>query len=329
MSASGVLRLACVLPLPAPYRAAEFLAFHRRDPQGVSERIDGDTLHKALLWRGRPARLEIRLCTGRAEVALEVDADAVAGVAGHVPDTAGLTDGLTDGLTSGHTAELAALSALARRMLGLDQDVETFERRYRGHPQLGPLIAARPGLRVPQAVTPFEALTWAVTGQQISVAVAVALRRRLILAAGVPHSSGLVCPPDAAGIAALSDADLRAAGFSTAKTATLRVLAREVAGGTLPLAHWPCALPVDELRARLLAIRGVGPWTVHYTLLRGLGWLDGSLHGDVAVRGALQALLDVPERIDEKRARTWLEPFSPWRALVAAHLWASRTAVAY
>ncbi len=65
------------------------------------------------------------------------------------------------------------------------------------------------------------------------------------------------------------------------------------------------------------------------TLLRGLGWLDGSLHGDVAVRGALQALLDVPERIDEKRARTWLEPFSPWRALVAAHLWASRTAVAY
>ena len=325
MSAPVNLRLTHRLALPAHYRSAEFFAFHRRDPQGVSERIDDGALHKGLLWRGRAAGLVIRLRADHAEVMLDVDAAS--------PDVA-LAVSSTDVSAPIASArpdadDQAALVLLTRRMLGLTQAVDVFEHRYRGHPELGSLIAARPGLRVPQTATPFDALTWAVTGQQISVAVAVSLRRRLIQAAGLPHSSGLICPPDAARVAALSDDTLRAAGFSTAKSATLRTLARLVVDGALPLEHWLQTLPVDEIRAGLLAVRGIGPWTVDYALLRGFGWLDGSLHGDVAVRGALQSLLQSPDRIDEKHTRVWLDQFSPWRALVAAHLWASRSAMAY
>ncbi|PTQ85566.1 hypothetical protein C8R28_101339 [Nitrosomonas ureae] len=78
--------------------------------------------------------------------------------------------------------------------------------------------------------------------------------------------------------------------------------------------------PIEHIRQQLLQIRGIGPWTVDYTLLRGYGWLDGSLHGDVAVRRGLQILLN-NESINENQTRQWLENFSPWRALVAAHLW--------
>ena len=78
----------------------------------------------------------------------------------------------------------------------------------------------------------------------------------------------------------------------------------------------------------LSAIKGIGPWTVHYALLRGFGWLDGSLHGDVAVRNALARLLDVPS-VSQREAEQWLGAFSPWRALVAAHLWASLSAKSY
>jgi DNA-3-methyladenine glycosylase II len=69
-------------------------------------------------------------------------------------------------------------------------------------------------------------------------------------------------------------------------------------------------------------VSGIGPWTVYYALLRGFGWLDGSLHGDAGVRRGLQVLLNSSEKVSEEHARVWLAEFSPWRALVIAHLWA-------
>ena len=150
----------------------------------------------------------------------------------------------------------------------------------------------------------------------------MSLRRRLLHVAGPAHSSGLLCYPDATRVAALEAATLRAAGFSQAKADTLLALGRSVAAGDLLLDAGAREPPVAALRARLLAMRGIGPWTVDYALLRGFGYLDGSLHGDAAVRRKLQLLLRGPAAPDAEATRRWLEPFSPWRALAAAHLWA-------
>jgi len=172
------------------------------------------------------------------------------------------------------------------------------------------------------AATPFEALTWAVTGQQISLAAALSLRRRLIAATGITHSGGLLCYPDAPTLSRASEAALRGAGFSQTKARTLRELSRLVVDGALPLDAWLERWPGEDAGARLAELYGVGPWTVAYTLLRGFGWLDGSLHGDAAVRRGLRALLGRDAAVSAEEARRWLAPFSPWRALVAAHLWA-------
>ncbi len=207
-------------------------------------------------------------------------------------------------------------------MLGLTQQVEAFERDYREHPQIGCLIKRNAGLRVPLAPAPFEALAWAITGQQISVSAAVSVRRKLIRAVGLKHSSGLWCFPEPCQVAAMTQAELRRLGFSKTKAGTLIALSEQVEAGLLPLNAWIDAPPEEEIRARLLAIRGVGMWTINYALLRGFGCLDGSLHGDVAVRRNLQALLQRKDKVGEAEAQAWLAQFSPWRALVAAHLWA-------
>ncbi|MGC3963090.1 MAG: 3-methyladenine DNA glycosylase 2 [Rhodocyclaceae bacterium] len=296
--------VAARIPLPKHYRVQDVLAFHRRDVQAVAERVDEAHLEKGLLWSGQPACLSIRFVSDEAQVLLDVD-----------------------GRT--HGADAGRLESLVRHMLGLNQPVETFEQRHGKHPVLGPLIKRQRGLRVPLTPDPFEALTWAITGQQISVSAAVSLRRRLIEACGATHSSGLRCYPDAARVAGLSADTLRTAGFSTAKTHTLQTLAGLAASGELPLDAWAVALPVDEITNALRSIRGIGPWTVSYALLRGFGFLDGSLHGDVAVRNSLQRLLGEPERIGETQAREWLEPFAPWRALTAAHLWAALSLASY
>ena len=99
--------------------------------------------------------------------------------------------------------------------------------------------------------------------------------------------------------------------------------------GSLPLDAWAQRLPDAEwVRQQLLAVRGIGPWTVNYALLRGFGWLDGSLHGDVAVRRSLQSLLASPEKITEAATQAWLAQVAPWRALVAAPLWAAQSTLA-
>ena len=293
----------CQLDLPVGFRVADLLAFHRRDSQALAERVDAGTLHKGMIWQGRPACLQVRFTARQANAELAVDA-------------------ASNGVTAGELARQVS------HMLGLTQDVAAFEQTYRDDPLLGPLLARQSGLRVPVAATPFEALTWAITGQQISVRAALSLRRKLIGAAGVVHSQGLACYPDAAHLAALSETDLQAAGFSRSKANTLLLVSRLVLAGELPLDAWLTKMPVETISECLLAVRGIGPWTVNYTLLRGFGWLDGSLHGDVAVRRGLQLLNGASEKIGEAAARAWLQQYSPWRALVAAHLWASLAATA-
>lgn len=289
--------LTCTLPLPSDFRANDILEFHSRDSQQIAEQVADQHLKKGLIWASRPACITIRFAATHVEAELAIDGPDIE------PDR--------------------SLEALMRRMLGLTQAVEVFEQTYRTHPQLGPLIVRHPGLRIPLSATPFEALTWAVTGQQISVDAATALRRKLIQAAGVMHSSGLGCYPDAERIAALSLEDLRHAGFSQTKAWTLQTLSRMVLGDELPLESWITDMPsADLICEQLLSVKGIGPWTVNYALLRGFGWLDGSLHGDAAVRRGLQTLLQSPEKISEDQARQWLAEFSPWRALIAAHLWA-------
>lgn len=284
------------LALPEDFRQSDWLRFHQRDAEAVAERVNACRLEKGILWLGQPACLSIGFNRRSANVILAVDGLEV--------------------------AEAEPLRRMAVRMLGLSQPIQLFESCYADHPQLGKLIAINHGLRVPQSASPFEALTWAISGQQISLPVAISLRRRLILLAGRQHSSGLYCYPDAQAVAALSEEALGRAGFSRAKVQALLLLASEVAEGRLPLDSWLEGAPAEVISERLLKLKGVGPWTVDYALLRGFARLDGSLHGDAAVRRQLQRLLGEEEKLSQAFVRDWLLSFSPWRALVAAHLWA-------
>lgn len=183
-------------------------------------------------------------------------------------------------------------------------------------PQLGPLIQARPGLRIAQTATPFEALSWAVIGQQVNLNFALAMRRTFIIKGNCRHSTGLWCYPCVSAAARIDPASLQAQKYSSAKANTLAQLARQIDNGRL-------LLDDPELPQHLLAVKGVGPWTVQYMQLRGYGHPDCSLHGDSAVRKAMQQVFD--RELDALQAEQLLERYKPYRSLAAAHFWASLT----
>ncbi|WP_218240579.1 DNA-3-methyladenine glycosylase family protein [Comamonas fluminis] len=316
----------CQQSLPQPYRWQEFLAFHGRDAQQRSEllQVSEQRLFKALIWQGQPALLVLQWNQEKVQARL------------HVPDA----------VAQDMASSQQELQAMLQRMLGLAYPPSALLQAHGSHPELGPLLARQAGLHVPASPTPFEALSWAIMGQQISVAVAVSLRRKLIEAAGLrlheqtqklqPEAAHLLAYPDAVQVLTLDVEQLRALSFSQAKAQTLRSVAKAVVDGVLPLDEWASqsaqekwsATAVEAVAGQLLAIKGIGPWTVNYCLLRGYGWPDGSLHGDVAVRRAI-GLLQQKEKPDALAASIWLDQFQPFRALVAAHLWASLSSQAY
>jgi DNA-3-methyladenine glycosylase II len=283
------------IPLPADYRSADVLSFHARDTERLAEQVDDRRIRKAVLLGGVPVLLDVLIEPDQASCRIDAD-------------------GALD------TATLARAQEALCNILGLRIDPAPFAALVRDDPVFGPLVARQPGLRIVQSATVFEALTWAIIGQQINLPFAISLRRTFIQQAGRPHSSGLWGYPEAADVARLDVEVLTSRKFSRAKAETLLRVARMAAEGALPLAQ-----DDDPARAaeQLLAIKGIGPWTVNYTLLRGYGYADCSLEGDVAVRGALGRLLGEAEKPDQARTQAWLGRYSPHRTMAAAYLWAS------
>ena len=290
------------IPLPPGYRCADVLAFHSRDLDGVAEQVTGERIRKGVLMDGVAVLLDVTLTPGMA--LCEVHADG----APAAPTVA----------TVAMVAMVAMVHEALHNILALRIDPAPFLALAWDDLLLGACARRNAGLRIVQSATIFEALTWAIIGQQINLPFAIALRRSFILQAGRQHSSGLWCYPEAAQVAALDAADLTGRKFSRSKADTLLRVARLIDNGELDL-----SLPPDQLGQELLTIKGIGPWTVNYVLLRGYGYPDCSLHGDVAIRSAFQRLLHEDAKPDIARTQALLDCYRPHRTMAAACLWAS------
>ena len=193
--------------------------------------------------------------------------------------------------------EVEPALASVRRMLGVERDLSTFHRRARPIPWLAPLAQRMRGLKPPRYPGLFEACANAILFQQVSLQAASAIMQRLILALGTPvehEGVPLAVFPSPQRILDADDAELRAAGVSAAKAATLRRAGEAVASGALTETMLDERSSADAALA-LRSIKGIGPWTATVILLRGLGRLDVFPGGDssVAANLALVAGADV------------------------------------
>jgi AraC family transcriptional regulator, regulatory protein of adaptative response / DNA-3-methyladenine glycosylase II len=206
----------------------------------------------------------------------------------------------------------------SRRLLDLDADPAVIEATLWRDLDLRPLVRARPGLRVPGSVDGFELAVRAVVGQQISVKGARTIAGRIVAVAGTPLAPERAVDgishlfPTAERLAA---APLDELGMTGARVATLRRLAELVAAGELDLSGR--ASPETTLE-RLLAIRGIGPWTASYVAMRALSDADAFPVEDLGIRLGMAALaLPTTRAAIRARAELW----RPWRAYAAMHLW--------
>jgi AraC family transcriptional regulator of adaptative response / DNA-3-methyladenine glycosylase II len=280
--------------LPPGYPLAHLLRSLGRDPVSVTERLTGASYETAADLDGVPAVLRIGFSPGEAAVSLEA------------PSELG-------------TPQRVAAHRQVVGILGLDQDAAGFSRLAR-RLGLARLVAGRPGLRLVRTPGIWEGLLWSIIGQQINLPFACVLRRRLIENTGKALQGGLFSLPAPAAVARLEAPDLRPWQFSRQKAEYLIGTARLVADGTLDLAALPL-MSATRAERTLLSVRGLGPWSVNYLMMRSLGFADCVPIGDTGVTSGLQSLFRLEERPDADATRRLMSVFSPHRSLATAHLW--------
>lgn len=238
-------------------------------------------------------------------------------------------DGRADGLEVGHAPERQALRvtlwlrdlrtltdtlARVRRLFDTDTDIHAVEARLAEDRRLAPWVRRRTGLRVPGTWDPFELAVRAILGQQISVAAASTLARRIAERHGQAlDTTGL--PAAFAGLdrafpapATLARADLKAIGLTTARAGYLAAFAAAVA-------RRPEILASTEA---LLALPGIGPWTAQYIAMRAHRDPDAFPTTDLGVKKAMERLYGLTRAADiEAASRAW----TPWRAYAVLHCW--------
>lgn len=153
----------------------------------------------------------------------------------------------------------------------------------------------------------FAPLLDAIVSQQVSVAAAEAIRRRL-------KAAGLIRPR---AVARASDEALRGCGLSRQKARCARALA--TARIRYPGLR---AAPTEEVVATLTGVPGIGRWTAEVYAMFSLGRADVFAPGDLALQEAARLLFDLPERPREAALRAMAEAWSPWRGVAARILWA-------
>jgi AraC family transcriptional regulator, regulatory protein of adaptative response / DNA-3-methyladenine glycosylase II len=186
-------------------------------------------------------------------------------------------------------------------------------------PILAPLVAARPGLRVPGGWDGFELAVRAILGQQITVPAATGLAGKLV------RAYGTLLPADLAGACEglthvfpaperLAGADLAALGMPRTRALALSSLAAAVAAD--PAIFGP-SRGLEEAIAKLKSLAGIGEWTAQYIAMRALRQPDAFPVNDLVLLRSAGRGRPLTAAVLRKRAEQW----RPWRAYAALLLW--------
>jgi AraC family transcriptional regulator of adaptative response / DNA-3-methyladenine glycosylase II len=282
-----------------PYDWPAMLSYlSARAIEGV-ERVDGDTYCRTVLQDGQVGTVEI----------------------GHLPES----ESLAATIRFPCVRALPGIVARIRRVFDLGADVAAIGAHLAQDPLLAPLIAERPGLRAPGGWDGFELAVRAVLGQQVTVEAGRRLAGQLVRLCGTTlsseqrsHPALTQTFPSAAQVAA---ADLAPLGMPNARKAALVALAEAALAD--PFLFQPLGT-IDETIARLRTIRGVGEWTAHYIALRAVRETDAFPASDIGLLRGAAGRDGVRPSPAELHGRA--EPWRPWRAYAAQHLWAADAA---
>ena len=219
---------------------------------------------------------------------------------------------------------LAAAAALGAAWFDLDTDLAPFYAMAERDPLLGPVVDRFRGLRLLGIPDLYEALAWGIIGQQINLSFAHTLKRRFVEAYGaaVPDEDGTLWAfPEAETVAALRPDELGKLGISARKCEYLIEAARAIAERRLTKQALLEAGDPEEAGRMLTAIRGIGPWTAHYVLMRCLRLPSAFPIDDAGLHNAVKRITNRDAKPTRAELRELFAPWAGYEAYAVFYLW--------
>lgn len=171
----------------------------------------------------------------------------------------------------------------------------------------------------------YEAICWGILGQQINLAFAYTLKRRFVETYGRSIERGGArywLFPTAERIAELAPEELYAAGMTTVKKCEYLVdTAKLIASGGLTQEMLLATGDVRQAEKMLVKIRGIGPWTAHYVLMRCLRMPDAFPIDDVGLHHAIRHVLGLDAKPDKPRILELSAGWTKWESYATFYLW--------
>jgi len=285
--------IAITLPFAQPYDFEAMLRFlAARAIPGV-ELVADNSYRRTISLNGEHGTVEVALNTARTALSAKIQFPQV--------------------------GALSAIVGRLKRVFDLGADPTAIASHLSADPRLAPLVAARPGLRVPGAWDGFELAVRAVLGQQITVSAATKLAGKLVAAHGEPFANDCGLTHVFPSPEKLAGHDLRLLGMPSNRATALSSLATAFAADQRLLHH--CARGLDDAVLRLRALPGIGEWTAQYIAMRALREPDAFPAADIGLMRAMADRKGV--RPTPLQLLTQAERWRPWRAYAALYLWTS------
>ncbi|WP_172254977.1 DNA-3-methyladenine glycosylase family protein [Saccharibacillus deserti] len=217
------------------------------------------------------------------------------------------------------------VAAYVHDWFDLGTDLQPFYKMAKTDPLLKQAVESFYGLRNMGIPDLYEAICWGILGQQINLGFAYTLKRRYVERFGQAlerEGEAYWLFPTAERIAALTAEDLSAAGMTTIKKCEYLVgTARLIAGGELTKEQLLAAGSVKQAEKRLVQIRGIGPWTAHYVLMRCLRMPDAFPIDDVGLHHSIRHVLGLDAKPSKERILELTAGWTMWESYATFYLW--------
>lgn len=300
--------------LNGPFDFQLTLRYLQRRPGELVDRVEAGRYRRLLVLNEGPVLVQVE--------ALPAGSAAAAGASRLSVQEA---PALAVSLPGGDPALLPVASTVMASMFGLADDLDSFRAAMRVDTVLSETIKRLNGLRLVRTAAPFEALIWAITGQQITLTFAFRLKAALVRRYGIESKldgETYWAFPPAERLAGADAAAIAAGGFGRRKAETIITCARAVANGELEI-NLLGRLDRAEAMERLTALPGVGPWTAAYTLLRGFGDAGSCPISDLGLRAAVGQLYGQGGKAPLRQVAGLVQQWGPWCGYATFYLWNS------
>ncbi|MFQ5640723.1 MAG: DNA-3-methyladenine glycosylase family protein [bacterium] len=286
---------------PTHFSFLECLGFLNRSNDERLHHIKNGGVRKLIKWHDRPVLFEL-----------------------HFQDNRGLQVNI---LNTVATKELRdVLQKYVHEWFDLNRNLTPFYRMAQKDRLLAGVVQRHAGLRLVRIHDLFQALCWAIIGQQINLTFAYTLYKRFIESFGesLDYDGNLYWLFPATGtIASLSITDLRKLQFTGKKSEYVIGLARHLENGELSKQRLLESEDINAAGNELLAVRGVGPWTANYVLMRCLGYPSAFPIEDVGLHRAMQNQLQWDRKPTLAEIRELSAGWYGWHAYATFYLYRS------